>query len=71
MFYEILAASENLPELYNYFLNKKKFTNGMDLRNSFMHGTNPNSEDELINMYYILIRIIVLFLFKGAWWLWD
>lgn len=49
---------------FNYYLNKKEFTNGLDLRNSFMHGTNTMSEDEQENMYYILLRIIVLTLLK-------
>ncbi len=25
-----------------------------------MHGTNPDSEDELMKLYYILLRIMVL-----------
>ncbi|QZT37639.1 hypothetical protein K5X82_01805 [Halosquirtibacter xylanolyticus] len=49
---------------FNYYLNKKEFTNGIDLRNSFMHGTNPTSDSELINLYYVLLRIIVLTILK-------
>jgi len=49
---------------FNYYLNKKEFTNGFDLRNSFMHGTNTMSEIEQKNLYYILLRIIVLTLLK-------
>jgi len=49
---------------FNYYLNKKEFTNGLDLRNSFMHGTNTMSEVEQKNLYYILLRIIVLTLLK-------
>ena len=48
----------------NYFLNKKEFTNGLDLRNSFMHGTNPISENALVNLYYVLLRIIILTVLK-------
>lgn len=64
LYFEDTLFTKMEQDYFNYFLNKKKFTNGMDLRNSFMHGTNPNSEDELINMYYILIRIIVLTVLK-------
>ncbi len=49
---------------FNYYLNKKEFTNGLDLRNSFMHGTNTMSENEQKNLYYILLRIIILTLLK-------
>jgi hypothetical protein len=49
---------------FNYYLNKKEFTNGLDLRNSFMHGTNTMSEVEQKNMYYMLLRIIVLTILK-------
>jgi len=51
-------------DYFNYYLNKKEFTNGLDLRNSFLHGTNPDSESELKNLYYILLRIIVLAILK-------
>jgi len=49
---------------FNYYLNRKDFTNGLDLRNRFMHGTNPNSENELLYSYYIILRIIVLTILK-------
>lgn len=49
---------------FNYYLNKKDFTNGLDLRNRFMHGTNPDSENELMQLYYVLLRIIVLTILK-------
>ncbi|MDX8339736.1 hypothetical protein SLH46_11115 [Draconibacterium sp. IB214405] len=49
---------------FNYYLNKKEFTNGLDIRNSFMHGTNPDSENTLVNLYYILLKLIVLTVLK-------
>lgn len=49
---------------FNYYLNKKEFTNGLDLRNSFMHGTNHVSQNELIHLYYVLLRIIILTILK-------
>lgn len=48
----------------NYFLNKKEFTNGLDLRNKYLHGTNPSNEIEHENDYYILLKIIILVLLK-------
>ena len=48
----------------NFYLNDKEFTNGVKLRNRFAHGTNSDSESEIKNMYYILLRIIVLTVLK-------
>ena len=49
---------------FNYFLNKKEFTNGLDLRNKYLHGTNSYSEIEHKRDYYILLKIIILTLLK-------
>ena len=49
---------------FNYYLNKKEYTNGLDLRNSYMHGTNSNSEEKSKYLYFILLRIIVLTILK-------
>lgn len=48
----------------NYYLNKKEFTNGPDLRNKYLHGANiPN--DESSNMDYLTyLRIVILCLLK-------
>ncbi|WP_400260904.1 hypothetical protein ACFX5U_12540 [Sphingobacterium sp. SG20118] len=48
----------------NYYLNKKEFTNGPDLRNKYLHGANiPN--DESSNMDYLAyLRIVILCLLK-------
>jgi len=48
----------------NYYLNDREFTNGLKLRNRFAHGTNSDSESEIKNMYYILLRIIVFTILK-------
>lgn len=54
------------PELnyFNFYLNKKEFTNGLDIRNKYLHGTNTGSEKEHENEYYILIKLIILALLK-------
>lgn len=49
---------------FNYFLNKKEFTNGLDLRNKYLHGTNSFSEIEHKSDYYTLLKIIILTLLK-------
>lgn len=48
----------------NFYLNKKEFTNGLDLRNKYMHGTNSASESAQRNDYNVLLKIVILVLLK-------
>lgn len=48
----------------NYYLNKKEFTNGIDLRNKYLHGTNSSSEDGQKNDYLRLLKLIILVIYK-------
>jgi hypothetical protein len=54
------------PEInyYNYYLNKKEFTNGFDIRNKYLHGTNPHLEKQQQIDYYSLLKLIILTLLK-------
>lgn len=48
----------------NYIFNKSDFSNGLDLRNKYIHGT--QTLDELIHKddYYIILRMLVLCILK-------
>jgi hypothetical protein len=48
----------------NYYLNKKEFSNGLDLRNKYSHGTNSSSIDEQQNDYQILLKLTILIIYK-------
>ncbi|MFT6842727.1 MAG: hypothetical protein ACJASR_001498 [Psychroserpens sp.] len=48
----------------NYYLNQKEFSNGLDLRNKYLHGTNSSSENEQKKDYYILLKILILVILK-------
>jgi hypothetical protein len=56
--------SEQEMKYFNFYLNKKEFTNGLDLRNKYLHGTNTTSEKEHEYEYYILLKLIILALLK-------
>lgn len=65
---ELLIAKNTLftdqeRDYLNFHLNKK-FSNGLDLRNKYAHGTNPYSENENEQEYLILLKMIVLSLLK-------
>ena len=51
---------------FNYFLNKKEFTNGLDLRNSYLHGTqaNPEETEKHEYAYFKYLKLIFLALLK-------
>lgn len=51
-------------EYLNYMLNKKEFSNGLDLRNKYEHGTNPLDEEEHKHDYIKLLKIMVLVITK-------
>ena len=56
--------TEQEIKYFNFYLNKKEFTNGLDLRNKYLHGTNTTSEKEHEYEYYILLKLIILALLK-------
>ena len=45
---------------FNYYLNQKEFTNSLDLRNKYLHGTYPRSEQQQENDYNILLKLFIL-----------
>lgn len=49
---------------FNYCLNKKDFTDGLDLRNKYLHGTNTTLEKDNEMDYYMLLRLVILVLLK-------
>ncbi|MGZ3863815.1 MAG: hypothetical protein ACXVPN_01730 [Bacteroidia bacterium] len=50
----------------NYFLNKSEFTNGLDLRNSYLHGTqaNPDEIKKHEYAYFTYLKLLFLILLK-------
>lgn len=68
----ILCAESSLlsrPEAdyFNYYLNKAEFNNGLDLRNRYIHGTQPsNDSSEEIHKYnyMIFLKLFILLIIK-------
>jgi len=58
----------SIPEqsYFNYFLNKSEFTNGVDLRNSYLHGTqaDPAEIQKHEYAYFTYLKLFVLVLLK-------
>lgn len=51
---------------FNYFLNKSEYTNGLDLRNSYLHGTQASPEEIQKHefAYFTYLKLIVLAMLK-------
>ena len=62
-FSNTLFSREEL-NYFNYHLNKKEYTNGFDLRNKYLHGTNTTSEKEHELDYFTLLKLLILVLLK-------
>jgi hypothetical protein len=56
--------SEPEQKYFNFYLNKSDFTDGLDLRNKYLHGTNSDSDEEHRNSYFIYLKLFVLALIK-------
>ncbi|WP_285059174.1 hypothetical protein [Pedobacter ginsengisoli] len=48
----------------NYYLNKKEFSNSLDLRNKYMHGSNNRSIDLQQQDYSYFLRVLIIILLK-------
>ena len=61
----LLSNAES--DYFNYYLNKAKFVNGLDLSNKYIHGCQPNGKDsEKIheNNYYLFLKLLILLIIK-------
>lgn len=48
----------------NYMLNKSEFSDGLDLRNKYIHSTYPQDEKEQKKDYITLLKLMVLVITK-------
>ena len=62
--FENLLFTDAERKYINFHLNKKEFTNSLDLRNKYSHGSNTTSVDELEKDYGILLKLLVLVICK-------
>lgn len=56
----------SIPEqnYLDYYLNKSRYTNGYDIRNKYMHGTNTNNSKDHEKDYYTILKIIMIIVVK-------
>ncbi|MCT4632789.1 MAG: hypothetical protein N4A76_08635 [Firmicutes bacterium] len=54
----------NEQDYFDFYMNKSKFTNGYDIRNRYLHGTNGNDENQYKNDYYLILKLIIIIVLK-------
>ena len=66
VFFESSLFSKAEQSYFNYFLNKSEFTNGLDLRNSYLHGTQANPEEIQKHeyAYFTYLKLLILTMLK-------
>lgn len=62
--FETSLFSRNEQDYLDYYLNKSKFTNGHDIRNKYLHGTNTNDEKQYEIDYYLILKLFVIIVIK-------
>lgn len=51
-------------DYYNYLFNKSEFDNGLDIRNTYIHGTQVDNNKQNNRDYFTLLRMIILIIIK-------
>ena len=66
IYFENTLFSKPEQAYFNFLLNKSEFSNSMDLRNKYLHGTqaNPEETEKHHRVYLIYLKMIVLALLK-------
>lgn len=64
--FESSLFSKPEQSYFNYFLNKSEFTNGLDLRNSYLHGTQatPDETQKHEYAYFTYLKLLFLVMLK-------
>lgn len=64
VFFENSLLTRNEQDYFDFYLNKSKFTNGYDIRNRYLHGTNVNDEKQYESDYYSILKLIIIIILK-------
>ena len=63
---ESSLLTENESSLFNYYLNQREFSDGLDLRNKYLHGSQGSGEDETehYRTYIIALELLIMLAIK-------
>lgn len=64
MVFESSLLTRNEQNYLDFYLNKSKYTNGYDIRNRYLHGTNVNDEKQYESDYYSILKLIIIIVIK-------
>ena len=61
---ESTVFSRQERDYYNFVLNKKEFSNSLDLRNTFLHGSFYGTDEELQQAYIETLKVFIMIVVK-------
>ena len=61
---ESTVFSRQERDYYNFVLNKKEFSNSLDLRNAFLHGSFYGTDEELQQAYIETLKVFIMIVVK-------
>lgn len=61
---ESTVFSRQERDYYNFVLNKKEFSNSLDLRNAFLHGSFYGTEEDLQQAYIETLKVFIMIVVK-------
>lgn len=64
IYYKSTLLSKPEQDYLNYILNRSEFSNGLDLRNKYIHDTCPLDENIQSQDYMELLKVMVLIMIK-------
>lgn len=62
--FEDSLFSNSEKEYFQYYLNRKKYSNGFEIRNMFIHASNNNKEEVCKDNYYLTLELIDIIILK-------
>lgn len=64
VFFEETLLSRNEQDYFDFYLNRSKFSNGYDIRNRYLHGTNSNDIKQHETDYYAILKLFIFVILK-------
>lgn len=62
--FESSLLTRNEQDYIDFYLNKSKFTNGYNIRNRYLHGTNVNDKKQYQSDYYAILKLMIIIVLK-------
>lgn len=62
--FEDTLFTRNEQDFFDYYMNRSKFSNSLDIRNRYLHGTNTADEEQHESNYYAILKLLIISVLK-------